>query len=562
VSREAFERAVAALIEATRPSKANIQAATAANRTLLAECDGLDQPALNLALGQLAEGLAVRGVEHPALLATACAALVERGGNPRIALDPLLTRLEAVTRESLAYVKACRHAAGLPADAPADDAVCIERHGAAVAGDTPKLGWAWRGLPYLCQAATAMLGRTRQAVARARAHPRLPALCRQLAEAREESTLAALRYLSRMLDVLHNFDSAVDTLVDPEAPGQLVLLACATVEHDAATVDAAARDQALRRMAGALRDDRLLFAALLTRACEVLVERGGERTIILDTFLDRLAETVPLAAEFVAACRAEWSASAGRAHRGEEPDDEECIVATEWAVRERLPQQGWAWAGLGSMCLSLIALLSASPVARRTARSHPTLLPRLEEIAEVSESEVLQHLRFLIMVIRVLDDEELVVLHPEQRRGYRVRIGGILNLWQLNTLLAGALVGDPAEGWLRGPRLDPRVVAAARDCPVDPEAARALASFDLFDWKGFRTDGTLEPRRALWHTALPADIPLFGQSRVILLCKPSIKHEWNAGRALERMTAHLRVEAMLSEAETLGWLDRIRRTVR
>src|SRR5262249_57110108 len=79
VSREAFERAVAALIEATRPSKANIQAATAANRTLLAECDGLDQPALNLALGQLAEGLAVRGVEHPALLATACAALVERG---------------------------------------------------------------------------------------------------------------------------------------------------------------------------------------------------------------------------------------------------------------------------------------------------------------------------------------------------------------------------------------------------------------------------------------------------------------------------------------------------
>jgi len=537
VSREAFEKAVAALVEATRPNKANVQAATLANRTLLVECDGLDQPALNLALGQLAEGLAVRGVEHPALLATACAALVERGGNPRIALDPLLTRLGDVARESLAYVKACRQAAGKPADGPADDAVCIEREGAVVAGDTPKLGWAWRGLPYLCQAATAMLGRTRQAVARARTHPRLPVLCRQLAEVREESALTALRYLSRMLDVLHDFGSAVDTLVDPEAPGQFVLLACATVEHDAATVDPAARDQALRRMANALRDDRLLFAALLTRACEVLVERGSEQTIVLDAFLDRLAETVPLAAEFVAACRAEWSASAGHTRRGEEPDDEECIVATEWAVRERMPRQGWAWAGLGSMCLSLIGLLSASPAARRAARSHPTLLPRLEEIAEVSESEVLQHLRFLIMVVRVLDGEELVVLHPEQRRGYRVRIGGILNLCQLNTLLAGALVGDPAEGWLRGRRPDPRVVAAARDGPVDPDAVHAPACFDLFDWKGLRTDGTLEPRRALWHTALPADIPLFGPSRVVLLCKAAIKQEWNAGRALERKPA-------------------------
>ena len=98
MSREAFENAVAALVEATRPGRANVQAATTANRTLLAECDGLDQPALNLALAQLAEGLALRGVEHPALLATACAALVERGGNPRIALDPLLNRLPPRTR--------------------------------------------------------------------------------------------------------------------------------------------------------------------------------------------------------------------------------------------------------------------------------------------------------------------------------------------------------------------------------------------------------------------------------------------------------------------------------
>src|SRR5437016_7536172 len=143
MSRETFETAVAALVEATRPGKANLQVATTANRTLLAECEGLDQPTLNLALSQLAESLAMRGVDHPALLATACAALVERGGNPRIALDPLLNRLEESAREALAFVKACRYAAGAPLDEPADDATCIREHGDSVADDTPKLGGAW-----------------------------------------------------------------------------------------------------------------------------------------------------------------------------------------------------------------------------------------------------------------------------------------------------------------------------------------------------------------------------------------------------------------------------------
>src|SRR5439155_16325307 len=106
-------------------------------------------------------------------------------------------------------------------------------HGTAVAEQKPKWGWAWRSVSYLCQAATAMLGRTRQATARARAHPGLPVLCRRLAVVREDNVLPPLRSLSRMLDVLHDFSSAVEALADPATPGQLALLACTAVEHDA-----------------------------------------------------------------------------------------------------------------------------------------------------------------------------------------------------------------------------------------------------------------------------------------------------------------------------------------
>ncbi len=65
-------------------------------------------------------------------------------------------------------------------------------------------------------------------------------------------------------------------------------------------------------------------------------------------------------------------------------------------------------------------------------------------------------------LLQILDNEELIVLHPALRRGYRVRISGIGDNFQLHTLLADALIGDPAQGWLPGERPDPVVVAAAR----------------------------------------------------------------------------------------------------
>src|SRR5262249_39074893 len=94
---------------------------------------------------------------------------------------------------------------------------------------------------------------------------------------------------------------------------------------------------------------------------------------------------------------------------------------------------------------------------------------------------------------------------------------------------------------------------------VDPDADHVPVCFDLFDWKGLRADGTLERRRALGHLALPADIALFRSVRVLLLRKPALKQEGYAGRLLERMTADLRVEAVLNEAETLTWLERLRK---
>ena len=48
---------------------------------------------------------------------------------------------------------------------------------------------------------------------------------------------------------------------------------------------------------------------------------------------------------------------------------------------------------------------------------------------------------FLTRMLQVLDDEELLVLSPEPRVGFRVRIRGIGDNFQLHTLLAGSIIG-------------------------------------------------------------------------------------------------------------------------
>ena len=165
-------------------------------------------------------------------------------------------------------------------------------------------------------------------------------------------------------------------------------------------------------------------------------------------------------------------------------------------------------------------------------------------------------------MLRVLDDEPLLVLHPGTRRGYRVRCGGIADNFQLHTLLAGALIGAPDQGWLPGERPDPRVLAAARDQPVAPDARIAQGSFNLWAWRGWRPDGTFPevPQGTefwIWNEGMPADIPLFDGVRVVLLGPQPYPRSWNADRCFEGLHAYLNVEETLDAGAVQRWLDRI-----
>ena len=113
--------------------------------------------------------------------------------------------------------------------------------------------------------------------------------------------------------------------------------------------------------------------------------------------------------------------------------------------------------------LGLIAHLSRSKGLRAAARAQPELLEGTLRLDLVAGS----HRSFLATMLQILDDEPLLVLHVEQKKGFGVRISGIADNFQLHTLLAGAIIGRPEKGWVEGKAPSRRAVAECRDAKID-----------------------------------------------------------------------------------------------
>ncbi|HEV3144213.1 MAG TPA: hypothetical protein VGZ47_10040 [Gemmataceae bacterium] len=554
-----LDQAVNALIISTCPETSNLDAALEANRAIGELLADTSEEQKNAALDRLAPAMLVPGVEHPALLAMTCADIVDRGGNPLIAVDCVLVKVSQAVDELQEFVATCQKHARTAGEA-LSDADALGKYGGVVVQSQPHFDQAWRGLPFLCQSASAILNQATEAPDVVRHHLGLLEACRQLARLGDHKNLSDLKNLVTYLGVYADFDFALRVLTNPDAPGSFALAACTVFEFDADRIDRHRREEALGQLALAMRNEAFGFPAFLTRAAEVLLQHGGDAAIVIPAFLDRITHTLGLALEFIQACRAEWA----KLPESEdiEANDEQIIAAVRGKVREKMDYHNQAWASLGSMAQSLVTLLAPSAEFRRMAREHPELTRRIAALDEVAENRTLGQVRFLRTIIRVLDGVEILVLHLEQRRGYRVKIGGIANLGQFQVLLAGALIGDPAERLLAGISYPPRIIAAARDQPADAMAQRVTPLFDLFEWQALRADGQLNEDYFLPPPMLPADISALDGMRIVSLRQSADKRTFNANRPLLRMRGELQIVQKLSETEVEQWLDRVRNAAR
>lgn len=365
---------------------------------------------------------------------------------------------------------------------------------------------------------------------------------------------------------MSKFSSAVDVLIavassseaGPEAVQGAARAVCAAI----AKAGRGELDAGLGRLAQTITGAELLGASVAAICCGAIVENGGRPEAALDATLTRLSEALMRAQIFAEACEEAAADDEDQPDATGEEDDEENPVERFGAeIAERMPDNAAAFEAVEPLGMGAIAMLSRSPSGRKRARAEfPDLAGLADDLAPYHERAF-----FLAKLLNVLDDEQIIVLHPAEQKGYRVRMSGIGTNFELFILLADAVIGDPAQGWLRGEKPDPAVVAACRDQPAESAGDKtALGAFNLYNWQALRADGTLpEPsdygtsKDWIWMEGVPADVRAFEGTRVILLGPPPYARVLQPGRLFDGMTADLRVEGVLTPDEVAAWLARL-----
>jgi hypothetical protein len=116
-------------------------------------------------------------------------------------------------------------------------------------------------------------------------------------------------------------------------------------------------------------------------------------------------------------------------------------------------------------------------------------------------------------------------------------MSGIGDNFQLRTLLADRLIGDPARGLLTSePPAPARVAAATTAPPQRPLNDPIQRRFRLFDGTG----------ASIYPEGQPAGIPLLDGVRVIVLPPPPGSYGWACGRTHEHLVPALTLDYVMT----------------
>lgn len=281
--------------------------------------------------------------------------------------------------------------------------------------------------------------------------------------------------------------------------------------------------------------------AVIVGAC---IERGADAVACAAPLLGTAEEAVRDALAFALAWNpADGDADAddGDAFPDPERDPLDDAVIERLAARIGDPrtahQAAVAWWSLGQWEMATVAVLSHRDARRAVAPGlRRSLLHHVEQLRETTGHEF-KCLYYALLVL----DEDIVVLHRPTGTGYRVRISGLGDNFQLHTLLAHALVGG---GYVPGQAPSEQAVAVARDQEL-PQGTRldTTGAFNLMAPSG----------EWIWNEGTPSDIPVIDGTRLLVLDPPAYERAWNAGRMFPGMPGSLTLTGVLSADEAAHW---------
>ncbi len=292
-------------------------------------------------------------------------------------------------------------------------------------------------------------------------------------------------------------------------------------------------------------------AGVASRVVGAMIEAGHDPQPARAAMLGALQQTLPACAGMVADARAEVGEPAEDLDLNDDAIDQWLADSLAHAINEvagSRPGALEAWQRLHEIWPGAIALLSVDPAARAEASE---LAPVAEQIEDVHEAA-----GWLRAMLSVLDEEPYVAIEPSTGTGIIGRMSGIVENFQLNTLLMDEFPRDE-------PRVSREAVAVARGSGPQQIDEDVTGAWNLYTYGALMPGGALVDPSDLaysdtwiWNEGMPADLPVLDGHRVILLGPASPVRAWPAQRMFLRLPARLTAE-LLDAAAVGEWLAKI-----
>jgi hypothetical protein len=290
-------------------------------------------------------------------------------------------------------------------------------------------------------------------------------------------------------------------------------------------------------------------AGVASRVVGAMIEAGHDPQPARAAMLGALQQTLPVCADM---------ADEARAEVGDPPEHLDEEQAEEWLAERGAaalnvaaggrPGAAVAWQRLHEIWPGAIALFSVDPEARAEAEDLVPIAERIEDVHEAAG--------WLRAMLTVLHDEPYVAIEPETRTGIVGRMSGIVENFQLNTLLMDEFPRDE-------PRVSKAAVAVARGDGPQQIDETVTGTWNLYTYEALTDEGVLpdpsDPAHShtwIWNEGMPADIPVLDGHRVILLGPAPNPRLWQAQRMFLKLPARMTAD-LLDEDAVAQWLAKI-----
>ena len=292
-------------------------------------------------------------------------------------------------------------------------------------------------------------------------------------------------------------------------------------------------------------------AGVASRIVGAMIEAGHDPQPARAAMLGALQTTLPVCASMVDEARAEVGEPDPALDLNDDAIDAWLADQHAHALNEvagRRPSALEAWQRLHEIWPGTIALLSVDPAARAEASELAEVAEKIEEVHEAGG--------WLRAMLTVLDEEPYVAIEPATRTGIVGRMSGIVENFQLNTLLMDEFPRDE-------PRVTKEAVAVARGSGPQQIDETVTSVWNLYTYAALQPGGELPEATDreyadtwIWHEGMPADIPVLDGHRVILLGPAQPTRSWPAQRMFLKLPARLTAQ-LLDEEALNGWLAKI-----